>query len=161
MAFHKRCADRSGLYRWYHPFFHGPHPLDYLGAFLSSAESPLAYFSDVVFICQRHGRNHPQDRLVKLQHNQDADLPTRYAETKWWSHYLNLYDDLDTLIEELGKSDRKIEHRKRMSRYITICSGILYTIVRITILALALAALRKQDPSLYIETWTQNLPSIS
>ncbi|KAF2122333.1 hypothetical protein BDV96DRAFT_640381 [Lophiotrema nucula] len=159
--FQKRCADRSGLYRWYHQFFHGPHPHDYLGAFLASVEFPSAYFSDVVFICQQHGRNHPRHKLVQLQHNRDTDLPTRFAETSWWSHYLNLYDDLDSLIKPLRKADRKIEDRKKLSRYITICSGILYAIVRLTILALALVALRQQDPSLYIETWTQNLPSIS
>jgi hypothetical protein len=39
-------------------------------------------------------------------------------------------------------------------------SGVLYAIARLTLLAVAFAAFRKQDERLYTDTWARFLPSI-
>lgn len=55
----------------------------------------------------------------------------------------------------------QLEHRvDSMSTIFAWFTGFLYATARLTLLALAFAAFRKQDERLYIDTWARFLPSI-
>lgn len=98
--------------------------------------------------------------------------PQRPAEFKLPArHPPTLRDELQFMINLAnGEEHRKVAIRKFgtlwqrkifISGAITIITGFSYSVFRIMMLAVALAALRHQDERLYLNTWTKNLPNIS
>lgn len=73
--------------------------------------------------------------------------------------------NLIKMPEKLNRTKKMVEAFDRQNNiicdYIMTITGFLYLIARLMILSLVLAALRKNDERLYIDTWTKDLPSIS
>lgn len=65
---------------------------------------------------------------------------------------------VDSFLEAFQKKESSTNS---ISRLITISCGLLYAVVRLVILVLAFAALRRQDERVYVETWTRYLPKAS
>ena len=73
--------------------------------------------------------------------------------------YVILQDDF--VFFEVERLQSVINHCNRASAFITIVAGIPYVIIRLTLLALAFAALRSVPEGVYTSTWTRFLPNIS
>lgn len=80
-------------------------------------------------------------------------------------------EDLELLFALINIKDfvRDQEHKlnetarlwKRVSTFCFIIAGVLYAAVRLTLLALAFAALRSMPEGVFSSTWTRYLPNIS
>jgi hypothetical protein len=77
------------------------------------------------------------------------------------SSILKIFNDSQETRKSLSKEWRRLVETVDMISSIFVClSGLLYATARITLLAVAFAAFRKQDERLYTDTWARFLPSI-
>jgi len=72
-----------------------------------------------------------------------------------------LVPDYQFVKQEKIILDRNMARYNLASRIITIPICLLYVIIRLTLLVLAIVALRRSPAGIYFTTWSANLPSIS
>ena len=71
-----------------------------------------------------------------------------------------LKDPNDTWTQHIERLDKIQQRTDKISKIFAVTTWCIYVIARVTILALAFAALRSQDEGVYIATWTRYLPNI-
>jgi hypothetical protein len=151
--------------RYFHTFIH-KFPNEYhLSVLFSVLKDTLSFY-------RRLRNNNPFIKRVgassRLSHVEDLgsdDADAQRDGSLLLKELLLVIDSMeDPDLTEIWDSRRavmnKVRSDDRMIRFVTICCGILYAIVRLLILVLAFAALRRQDERLYVETWAKNLPKI-
>ncbi|KAF2017852.1 hypothetical protein BU24DRAFT_420914 [Aaosphaeria arxii CBS 175.79] len=73
----------------------------------------------------------------------------------------NLLQNYSIIGGQLQTARRRVDGARKATRWLAILSGLLYCLARSILIVLTFAAFRKTDERVYINTWTNNLPSIS
>ncbi|KAF1959732.1 hypothetical protein CC80DRAFT_466828 [Byssothecium circinans] len=145
------------------PFINGTRPL-------KSQQMRFHYvWNEAIDYYSTMRQNHPslslkgqlyvEDDIVAMRQNGTGIFNVGIQQSDW-----ELIVRIFTRPQPLAKADQdlaeKIDQVNTACIWATLASGILYAITRLIILALAFAALRKQDIRVYLEVWTRNFPSV-